>query len=285
MKYNKLTNEELYVIEDKGTERPFSGQYNDFYEKGVFTCKKCGSSLYKSEDKFSSACGWPNFDDEIKDSVLRVSDIDGLRVEIVCSSCKAHLGHIFEGEGFTKKNTRHCVNSISLKFQSKDKSCKEHAVTYLAAGCFWGVEYHLEKLKGVYSAISGYMGGHLENPNYASICTGTTGHLEIVKVEYDECQISFKELLKQFFEIHDFTQTNGQGSDIGSQYLSAIFYVDETQKENSLEIINELEDMDYNVATSLYKVSKFYKAEEYHQDYYEKNGKNPYCHTYKKIFK
>lgn len=284
MKYNKLTEEESYVIESKGTEKPFSGKYNDFYEKGTFNCKKCGSSLYKSEDKFSSGCGWPSFDDEIQDSIKRISDLDGRRVEIVCSVCDAHLGHVFEGEGFTQKNSRHCVNSISLKFQSEDKSCKEHAVAYFAAGCFWGVEYHFEKLKGVYSAISGYMGGHLDNPDYASICTGTTGHLEIVKVEFDECQIAFKDLLKLFFEIHDFTQVNGQGPDIGPQYLSAIFYVDKGQKQDSLEIINNLTEMDYKVATSLHEVSKFYKAEDYHQDYYENNGKTPYCHTYRKIF-
>jgi len=284
MNYNKLTPEESYVIDSKGTERPFSGKYNDFYEKGIFKCKKCGNPVFKSEDKFSSGCGWPSFDDEIEGSVKRITDKDGRRVEIVCNSCGGHLGHVFEGEGFSEKNTRHCVNSISLKFESSDKNCENNALAYFAAGCFWGVEYNFAKLKGVNSVVSGYMGGHVENPDYHSVCTGTTGHLEVVKVDYDECQISFKELCKLFFEIHDFTQSNGQGPDIGSQYLSAIFYEDEAQKRVALELIDNLEDLNYKVATSLHEVSKFYSAEDYHQNYYAKTGNTPYCHTYRKIF-
>lgn len=285
MSYNKLTPEESYVIESKGTERPFSGKYNDFYEEGVYKCKKCNNALYKSEDKFSSGCGWPSFDDEIEGAIKRIPDADGRRVEIVCSTCEAHLGHVFEGEGFTSKNTRHCVNSISLSFKSKENCCEQHSFAYFAAGCFWGVEHYFEKFKGVHSAVSGYMGGHVENPNYHSVCTGTTGHLEVVRVEYDACEVSFRELAKQFFEIHDFTQTNGQGPDIGSQYLSAIFYLTEGEKRVSLELIDQLEDMNYKVATSLYEASIFYEAEDYHQDYYEKTGKIPYCHSYRKIFK
>ena len=119
MKYNELTDEEKYVIENKGTEYPFTGKYNDFYEEGIFTCKKCNTPLYKSEDKFKSGCGWPSFDDEIDGAVKRVPDRDGRRVEIVCASCGGHLGHVFEGERLTAKNTRHCVNSISLNFEVK----------------------------------------------------------------------------------------------------------------------------------------------------------------------
>ncbi|QKF67786.1 R-isomer-specific methionine sulfoxide reductase [Arcobacter venerupis] len=119
MKYNELNDEEKYVIENKGTEYPFTGKYNDFYEEGIFTCKKCDAPLYKSDDKFKSGCGWPSFDDEIKGAVKRVPDKDGRRVEIVCASCGGHLGHVFEGERLTSKDTRHCVNSISLNFEVK----------------------------------------------------------------------------------------------------------------------------------------------------------------------
>ena len=119
MKYNELNDEEKYVIENKGTEYPFTGKYNDFYEEGIFTCKKCNAPLYKSEDKFKSGCGWPSFDDEIQGAVKRVPDRDGRRVEIVCAICGGHLGHVFEGEELTAKNTRHCVNSISLNFEAK----------------------------------------------------------------------------------------------------------------------------------------------------------------------
>ena len=119
MKFNELNDEEKNVIENKGTEYPFSGKYNDFEEEGIFTCKKCNAPLYKSEDKFKSGCGWPSFDDEIKGAVKRVPDRDGRRVEIVCAICGGHLGHVFEGEELTSKNTRYCVNSISLNFEVK----------------------------------------------------------------------------------------------------------------------------------------------------------------------
>ncbi|MDA0379483.1 MAG: methionine-R-sulfoxide reductase [Bacteroidetes bacterium] len=111
-----LTPEEARIILHKGTEMPYSGVYNDFYESGTYACRQCGSPLYRSVDKFSSGCGWPSFDDEIEGAVKRVPDRDGRRVEIVCAACDGHLGHVFEGERFTKKNTRHCVNSLSMVF-------------------------------------------------------------------------------------------------------------------------------------------------------------------------
>jgi len=119
MEYNKLTPEEKRVILDKGTEPAFSGKYDDFSEEGVYVCKQCGNPLYESSAKFHSGCGWPSFDDEIENSVKRTIDSDGIRTEITCAKCGGHLGHVFEGEAFTEKNTRHCVNSISIDFKPK----------------------------------------------------------------------------------------------------------------------------------------------------------------------
>lgn len=157
---------------------------------------------------------------------------------------------------------------------------------YFAGGCFWGVEYYFEKLEGVQSAISGYMGGHLDNPTYKDICSGTTGHFEVVQVNYDENTITFKELTKLFFEIHDPTQKNGQGPDIGTQYLSAIFYNDDEELKISKELIQTLKNRGYDVVTQLISAENtpFFEAEDYHQDYYFVHNKVPYCHSYIKKF-
>lgn len=120
-KFNELTPEESYVIDKKGTERPFTGEYDDHYTSGTYICKKCDNPLYTSEAKFKSGCGWPAFDDIIENAVKRLPDADGRRVEIVCNNCGGHLGHVFEGERLTAKNTRHCVNSISLKFVKEEQ--------------------------------------------------------------------------------------------------------------------------------------------------------------------
>lgn len=282
MKFNKLTPEEQYVILNKGTERPFTGIYDKFYEEGTYHCKQCDAALYNSDSKFKSGCGWPSFDDEIEGAVKRIPDQDGRRTEIVCANCNGHLGHVFEGEGFTDKDTRHCVNSVSLKFVPADIEGTETA--YFASGCFWGTEYYLQKAKGIVSTTVGYIGGTLENPTYKEVCTGRTGHAEAVEVVFDPKQISYEELAKLFFETHDPTQVNRQGPDIGEQYRSEIFYTNESQKAIADSLILILKEKGITVATKVTKASQFWKAEAYHQDYYDIKGSTPYCHSYIKRF-
>lgn len=280
-KYNALTPEEEYVIVNKGTERPYSGEYNDNKKKGTYYCKRCNAPLYQSENKFDSHCGWPSFDDEIKGAVNRVPDLDGMRTEIICSNCGGHLGHVFTGEGFTEKNIRHCVNSISLIFK-EDRMNTETA--YFAGGCFWGVEHLMKKQNGVISTTVGYIGGVKENPTYEEVCTGKTGHAEVLEIIFNPEIISFEELAKLFFEIHDFSQVNRQGPDIGTQYRSGVFFTNDKQKNVIEKLIVILKEKGYKVATEINKANKFWKAEDYHQDYYDVTGKQPYCHTYKKSF-
>jgi peptide methionine sulfoxide reductase msrA/msrB len=155
---------------------------------------------------------------------------------------------------------------------------------YFAGGCFWGVEHLFQKKTGVKEAVSGYMGGTVDNPSYQQVCSKTTGHLETVEVSYDPEQVSFEDLARYFFEIHDPTQANGQGPDIGPQYLSAIFYNSEEEKQTAEKLIEILKGKGYQVVTKLIPADKFWKAEDYHQDYYDNKNQQPYCHFYQKRF-
>jgi len=278
--YKTLTAEEARVIVHKGTERPFSGQYDDFDETGSYHCKRCGALLYRSDDKFKSGCGWPSFDDEVPGAVRRETDADGRRTEILCAACGGHLGHVFEGERLTEKNVRHCVNSISLDF----KPVVAEARAYFAGGCFWGVEHLFAQRDGVIAATSGYMGGSQERPSYEDVIYRNTGHLEAVEVRYNPAEVSYEALARYFFEIHDPTQKNGQGPDIGAQYLSAVFVGNGEEEETVKRLIGLLEKKGYNVATKILSAAPFWKAEDYHQDYYDKKGTQPYCHAWQKRF-
>ncbi|MFZ4398717.1 MAG: bifunctional methionine sulfoxide reductase B/A protein [Bacteroidales bacterium] len=283
MNYNKLTPEEENVIINKGTEKPFTGKYYKFKENGTYNCKRCNAALYNSTDKFESNCGWPSFDDEIKGAVKRVLDADGRRTEIICANCGAHLGHVFEGENLTKKDTRHCVNSISLNFVSTtDLQTTDTAI--FAGGCFWGVEYFFQKEVGVLSTEVGYIGGKTTNPTYKDVCNHNTGHAEAARIIFDPSKTTYEKLTRLFFEIHDPSQINRQGPDVGDQYRSEIFYLNQHQKEVIEKLIHILKVKGFDIATKLSPVSTFWKAEDYHQQYYEHKGSRPYCHGYVKRF-
>lgn len=281
VKMKPLTPEEQRVILHKGTERPFSGKYYDHYEKGTYLCRQCGAELYRSESKFESDCGWPSFDDEVPGAVKRVPDADGRRTEIICANCGGHLGHVFTGEHFTAKNTRHCVNSVSMSFLPDAPAKPEAPATQtaiFAGGCFWGVEYYFQNAEGVTATRVGYTGGHKENPTYKDVCNGKTGHIEALEVTYDPTKTTYEKMAKLFFEIHDPTQVDRQGPDVGEQYRSVVFYANEKQKATAQKLIDLLKDKGYNVATELRPATTFWPAEDYHQQYYQKKNGTPYCH-------
>ncbi|MEN6665471.1 MAG: bifunctional methionine sulfoxide reductase B/A protein [Phycisphaerae bacterium] len=269
-----LTAEEKEVIVNKGTERSGSGKYLSTTAEGVYLCRQCGAPLYLSDSKFASDCGWPSFDDEIAGAVKRQSE--GPRTEIVCANCGGHLGHVFQGEGLTPRDTRHCVNSLSLTFVPRQKWPLERAV--FAGGCFWGVEHLLRQTSGVIAVRSGYTGGTTQRPTYQQVCTGRTGHAEAVEVLFDPAKVSYEQLAREFFEIHDPTTLNRQGPDAGTQYRSAVFCTTPAQKETVERLIALLKQRGYKVVTQVEPAATFWPAEDYHQDYLGKHPERPSCH-------
>lgn len=277
---NELTPEEERVIVKKGTEAPYSGEYENFNDQGVFTCRRCGAFLYRSADKFDAHCGWPSFDREILGAVTRQLDADGRRTEILCRRCGAHLGHVFVGERLTPQDTRHCVNSVSLKFLA-EKLVPKSESAYLGGGCFWCIEAVFKMIKGVESEVVGYAGGKSEKaPVYEDVCSGAFGHAEVVKIEFNPSIISYEALLEIFFSAHNPTTLNRQGADIGFQYRSIILYKDDLQKEIAEKFIKDLTGNNVfadSIVTELKQLTTFYEAENYHKDYFSKNPQENYC--------
>lgn len=269
-----LSSEAKRVIEGCGTEPAFSGKWLAHKEAGTYTCARCGAPLFPSDTKFDSRSGWPSFDDHLPGSVSEIPDADGSRVEIRCKRCDGHLGHVFRGERFTSADTRHCVNSVSLGFEDGPR---EEA--FFAGGCFWGVEHLLESVPGVLSAESGYMGGHHRSPTYRDVITGATGHAETVRIRFDPSKVTYEELARRFFEIHDPTQVDRQGPDHGNQYRSAVFVTGPDQRRVTRGLVSILEKKGLKIATQIADAEVFWPAEGYHQDYYVRTGKEPYCHA------
>ena len=287
--WNALTAGEEYVIVNKGTEGAFTGKHVDNKAEGTYLCKRCNHPLFTSDSKFESGTGWPSFDDMIDNNVKELMDEDGYREEIVCGNCEGHLGHVFKGEGFTSKSTRHCVNSVSLTFIEAAnigdlQSPTENDTAIFASGCFWGTEYFFENATGVISTQVGYIGGSKDNPTYKEVCSGKTGHAEAVRVIYDPTKTNFEAMAKLFFETHDPSQMNRQGPDIGTQYRTGLFYLNDSQKEIAEKLKKTLENKGTKVATEITKATTFWEGEDYHEQYYSKKGGTPYCHSYTKRF-
>ncbi len=280
-----LNDEERRVILNDGTEPAFCGNLTDNKKDGTYVCRLCNLPLFKSDSKFTSGTGWPSFFQPYDEDHVG-THVDNswhmVRTEITCARCGGHLGHVFD-DGPKPTGKRFCVNSVSLSFvEAGEELPKMPVVTstlktaYFAGGCFWGVEDRFAQLDGVQDAVSGYQGGDDNNPSYEEVCSGATGHAESVMLRYDPNVISYNELLEFFFKIHNPTQGDRQGPDVGSQYRSAIYPTDEEQMKLAKEFLKDQQSegkwSDRKITTELKMAPKFYKAEEYHQDYHLKHG-------------
>ncbi|RMH12339.1 MAG: bifunctional methionine sulfoxide reductase B/A protein [Planctomycetota bacterium] len=285
---SRLDPEAYRVTQKAGTEPPFCGNLLDNKKEGIYCCVVCGLPLFSSEHKFTSGTGWPSFYREFDPQhVRRVEDRSHgmVRTEIECARCGAHLGHVFD-DGPKPTGERHCLNSASLVFYEKGAELPPESrpikteVAYFAGGCFWGIEHYFQKGPGVINAVSGYMQGNTENPTYKDVCYKDTGHAETVMVVYDPTRITYRRLLEAFFDMHDPTQLNRQGPDVGTQYRSGIWYVSEEQREQAEAYIRQLQEsgkLRGPIVTQVERAKTFWPAEDYHQDYIAKTGRA--CHV------
>ena len=307
----RLTPLQYQVTQCSDTERAFTGAYWNHKEPGVYVDVVSGAPLFASTDKFDSGTGWPSFTKPIdKDVVTSKSDTThGMkRIEVRSAGADSHLGHIFDdGPGPTR--ARYCINSASLRFVSIDDLEKEGLgrflplfgrtasatrqtmaeskpttkteTAYLAGGCFWGMQDIIRKIPGVLDSRVGYTGGHLVNPKYEDTHDSKSGHAEAVKIVFDPSRLSYEDLLGWFFRMHDPSTPNRQGNDIGTQYRSAIFYLDDRQKAIAEKVVTRVDESgkwNRPVSTEIAAATKWYDAEDYHQDYLVKNPGGYTCH-------
>ena len=270
-----LSPEEFRITRLKGTERAHSSEMCSLFEPGKYSCTCCGTLLFDGGEKFESGTGWPSFTQPVKDNAVAYHKDDSygmVRIEALCNTCDAHLGHVFP-DGPKPSGLRYCMNAVSLKKQASN----EKKLTF-GGGCFWCTEAVFQLLKGVVKVESGYSGGKINNPTYREVCSGLTGHAEVVEITYNPEEISANDLLRIHLSTHNPTTLNRQGGDMGTQYRSIIFYRNDQEKAIAQSVIDELQQVyDEPVVTELKAFEQFYKAEEYHQDYYANNGENGYC--------
>lgn len=272
-----LTHEQFHIARLKGTERAGTGEFCKRHEPGLYGCVCCGTPLFDSRVKFESGTGWPSFTQPVKDNAIKYekdTSYGMVRVEVMCNTCDAHQGHVFP-DGPEPSGLRYCINSASM--QLLDTSTKESTVV-LGGGCFWCTEAVFQRLQGVIHVESGYSGGKIKNPTYREVCSGKTGHAEVIKVSYDPEIISYSDLLRVHFTTHDPTTLNRQGYDQGTQYRSVIFFQTEEEERLAKEVIEEMEDyFDDPIVTELSPLDAYYPAEEDHQNYYNEHSNQGYC--------
>lgn len=282
------------VTREGATEPPFANPWWNNRRPGLYVDLYTGDPLFSSLDKFDSSCGWPSFSRPVDAKKLgEVKDTSHgmIRTEVRSSVSDSHLGHVFD-DGPGPEGLRYCINSAAVHFipleELERAGYSDYASLFahleravLAGGCFWGTEAYFRRVTGVVSVRSGYTGGEVEHPTYEQVCSGATGHAEAVEVWFDRTLLSFRDVLRHFFRIHNPTTEDRQGADIGTQYRSAVFYTTEEQNKIAHDLVRELDSSGRwrdPVITAVDPAGAFYQAEDYHQEYLEKHP-GGYCHV------
>lgn len=270
-----LSPEQYCVTQEAGTERPFSSELCSGFEPGKYACVCCGAALFDSGEKFDSGTGWPSFAQPIRENAVayqRDASHGMSRVECCCNACRAHLGHVFL-DGPPPGGLRYCINGVALRKSRSD----ERKATF-GGGCFWCTEALFRALRGVLKVESGYSGGHVMNPTYREVCSGRTGHAEVVQVTYNADEMSFEQLLRVHLGTHNATLLNQQGADRGTQYRSVVFFRNQDEEAAARSVIAEVNELlGGRVVTQLGPFEAFYPAEPEHQNYHQRNQDKPYC--------